>query len=102
MMPMKKEQVDLENVVVWIPDSKTPNGIAEVPLTDMAIEAFREQLRIAGPGPWLFLSDENPTGLSKDLEDRLACYVAAGKGAVFPHLRSPLDVCHPAQRGRCR
>ena len=25
-MPMKKEQVDLENAVVWIPDSKTPNG----------------------------------------------------------------------------
>ena len=36
LMPMKKEQVDLENAVVWIPDSKTPNGIAEVPLTDLA------------------------------------------------------------------
>jgi len=23
---MKKEQVDPENAVVWIPDSKTPNG----------------------------------------------------------------------------
>ena len=33
LMPMKKDQVDLENAVVWIPDSKTPNGIAEVPLT---------------------------------------------------------------------
>ena len=31
---MKKEQVDLENKVVWIPDSKTPNGVAEVPLTE--------------------------------------------------------------------
>ena len=38
---MKKEQVDLENAVVWIPDSKTPNGIAEVPLTPLAVEAFR-------------------------------------------------------------
>jgi hypothetical protein len=27
----KKEQVDPENAVVWIPDSKTANGIAEVP-----------------------------------------------------------------------
>ena len=62
LMPMKKEQVDLENAVVWIPDSKTPNGIAEVPLTDLAREAFREQIRIAGPGTWLFPSEENPTG----------------------------------------
>ncbi|MGI8741847.1 MAG: tyrosine-type recombinase/integrase [Bryobacteraceae bacterium] len=65
LMPMKKEQVDLENAVVWIPDSKTPNGIAEVPLTDLAREAFREQIRIAGQGPWLFPSDENPTGHQK-------------------------------------
>jgi integrase len=48
LMPMKKEQVDLENAVVWIPDSKTPNGIAEVPLTELAVEAFRDQISIAG------------------------------------------------------
>ena len=68
LMPMKKDQVDLENAVVWIPDSKTPNGIAEVPLTDLAVDAFREQIRIAGPGPWLFPSDENPTGHQKTLK----------------------------------
>ena len=65
---MKKEQVDLENAVVWIPDSKTPNGIAAVPLTDLAIEAFREQIRIAGPGPWLFPGDGNPTGHQRTLK----------------------------------
>jgi integrase len=48
LMPMKKDRVDLENSVVWIPDSKTPNGIAEAPLTDLAVDAFREQIRIAG------------------------------------------------------
>ena len=68
LMPMKKEQVDLENAVVWIPDSKTPNGIAEVPLTDLARDAFREQIRISGPGTWLFPSDENPTGHQKTLK----------------------------------
>lgn len=31
LMPMRKENVDLENAVAWIPDSKTPNGIAEIP-----------------------------------------------------------------------
>ncbi len=40
LMPMKKDQVDLENAVIWIPDSKTPNGIAEVPLTDLASSRF--------------------------------------------------------------
>jgi integrase len=59
---MRKDQVDLENAVVWIPDSKTPNGVAEVPLTEIAIEAFRSQLAISGPSPFLFPSDKNATG----------------------------------------
>jgi len=42
------KEVDLENAMVWIPDSKTPNGIAEVPLLDLAREASREQMRISG------------------------------------------------------
>ena len=58
-MGTEKEQVDLDNAMVWIPDSKTPNGIDEVPLTELALEAFRDQIRISGPGPWLFPSDEN-------------------------------------------
>ena len=62
LTPMRKDQVDLANAVVWIPDSKTPNGIAEVPLTPLALEAFRDQLKIAGEGPFLFPSKLNPTG----------------------------------------
>jgi len=68
LMGMKKEQVDLENAMVWIPDSKTPNGIAEVPLTELALEAFRDQIQISGLGPWLFPSGENPTGHQKTLK----------------------------------
>jgi integrase len=60
LAPMRKEQLDLENAVVWIPDSKTPNGVAEVPLTEMAVEAFRSQLAISGPGLYLFPSGEQP------------------------------------------
>jgi integrase len=60
LIPMKKEQLDLENRTVWIPDSKTANGVAEVPLTEVAAEAFRSQLAIAGPGPFLFPSDRKP------------------------------------------
>jgi integrase len=61
LTPMKKDQVDLENKVVWIPDSKTPNGVADVPLTDLAVEALREQMQLAGNSPYLFPSD-NATG----------------------------------------
>ena len=46
---MKKEQVDLENGVAWIPDSKTPNGIAEVPLTELAAKRFGIRF-VSGPG----------------------------------------------------
>ena len=64
---MKKDQLDLRNACAWIPDSKTPNGIAEVPLTPLAVEAFRNQLAIPGPGPFLFPSDLNPTGHQRTL-----------------------------------
>jgi integrase len=62
LTPMKKDQVDLRNAVVWIPDSKTPNGTAEVPLTPLAIEAFGRQMAIAGESPFLFPSDLNRSG----------------------------------------
>ena len=62
LMPIKKCDVDLANAVVWIPDSKTPNGIAEVPLTPLAVDAFTDQLAIAGPGPFLFPSEKNKSG----------------------------------------
>jgi len=67
LMPMKKDQVDLENAFVWIPDSKTANGIAEVPLTDIAVSAFRDQFGLAGNSIWLF-PGENPSGHQKSLK----------------------------------
>jgi integrase len=67
LLSMKKDQLDLPNACVWIPDSKTPNGIAEVPLTPLAVEAFRNQLAMSGPGPFLFPSDLNPTGHQRTL-----------------------------------
>jgi integrase len=65
LTPMKKDQLDLENRTVWIPDSKTPNGVAEVPLTEIAVEAFRRQLALSGPGPYVFPSDGNTDGYQK-------------------------------------
>jgi integrase len=62
LISMRKDQVDMQNAVVWIPDSKTPSGIAEVPLSSLALEAFKSQMAIAGEGPFLFPSDRNSSG----------------------------------------
>ena len=61
LLPMRKDQVDFVNSVVWISDSKTPNGISEHPLTTLPFEAFQNQIAIAGEGDFLFPSDETPT-----------------------------------------
>src|SRR5258708_34276811 len=65
---MKKDQVALENAVVLIPESKTPNGIGEVPLTALAVDTFRKQMAIAGEGQFLFPSERNATGHLKTLK----------------------------------
>ena len=84
LMPMKKENLDLENAVVWIPDSKTPNGVAEVPLTPLAVEAFRDQLRLSPCSPYLFPSDENPSGHQKTLK---TVWHATLRRAGIPYFR---------------
>jgi integrase len=61
LLPMKKEHVDLVNSFVWIPDSKTPDGISELPLTQLALEAFQNQIAISGNADFLFPSDLTPT-----------------------------------------
>lgn len=84
LMPMKKQHLDLENAVVWIPDSKTPNGVAEVPLTPIAVEAFRDQLRLSPCSPYLFPSDENPSGHQKTLK---TVWHATLRRAGIPYFR---------------
>jgi integrase len=84
LMPMKKEQLDLENAVVWIPDSKTPNGVAEVPLTPLAAEAFRNQLRLSPCSPYLFPSDDNQGGHQKSLK---TVWHATLRRAGIPYFR---------------
>jgi integrase len=56
LMPMRKEQVDLENRLVHIPDSKTPNGEGDMPMTEVARLAFRDQIEEAGESAYLFPS----------------------------------------------
>jgi integrase len=56
LLPMKKEQVDLENGLVHIAESKTANGIGDMPLTQVAIEAFRRQMDETAGSNYLFPS----------------------------------------------
>ena len=63
LIPMRKEQVDLENGVVHLPDSKTVNGIADMPMTDRVREAFASQMKQSGDSNYLFPSPQ--TGSSK-------------------------------------
>ena len=84
LMPMRKEQVDLDNAVVWIPDSKTPNGIAEVPLTELARRGVsRSDSRSPGPGDVVVPERREPDGASEDVQDGLACNAAAGPGVPY-------------------
>ncbi len=54
LLPMKKSQVDLENKLVYIPDSKTPNGVGELPISDVACEAFRRRMEATPGSEYLF------------------------------------------------
>ena len=54
--PDAKEQVDLENGIVHLPDSKTVNGIADMPMTDRARQAFASQMKQSGDSDYLFPS----------------------------------------------
>ena len=56
LIPMRKGQVDLENGVVHLPDSKTVNGIADMPMTKRAREAFASQMKQSGDSNYLFPS----------------------------------------------
>lgn len=91
LTPMKKDQLDLVNRTVWIPDSKTPNGVAEVPLTDIAVDAFRSQLAISGHGEYLFPSDENASAHQKTFKTTWHATLRRAKVTYFRiyDLRSP-------------
>ncbi|HET8925225.1 MAG TPA: tyrosine-type recombinase/integrase [Candidatus Acidoferrum sp.] len=84
LLPMKKDQIDFLNAVLWIPDSKTPNGVAEIPLTKLALESFREQVAISGNGEFLFPSDLNKNGHLRSLR---TAWRKALKRAGVPYFR---------------
>jgi len=56
LLPIKKSEVDLENSLIHIPDSKTPSGIGDMPMTELALEAFRAQIESTPGSEYVFPS----------------------------------------------
>jgi integrase len=56
LLPMKKLQVDLDNAVVSLSDSKTPSGIGDMPMTESAHGAFKAQIEATAKSEYLFPS----------------------------------------------
>ena len=56
LLAMKNVQVDLDNWVVHIADSKTTNGIGDMPLTAAARKAFQRLMEEAKGSEYLFPS----------------------------------------------
>ena len=54
LMPMQKSQVDLENHLGHVLDSKTPNGVADMPMTNLAYQAFQDQIEATPGSEYLF------------------------------------------------
>jgi integrase len=54
LMPMLKSQVNLENRLVHISDSKTDNGIGDMPMTEPAYTALKEQIEQTPGSDYMF------------------------------------------------
>ena len=84
LMPMRKSQIDLVNGLVHLPDSKTPHGIADMPMTARARQAFQAQIRASGESEYLF-----PTPKEKATKPHLTTvkksWALSLKRAGIPH-----------------
>ena len=108
---MRKEQVDLANKLVFIADSKTPTGVAELPLTDIAAAAFKSQLEIAGPGlgsfrvrkarPGIRPTPRRPgSGRCEKLAYRTSGYMISGLPTRLASVRSMMERFRRVNFGR--
>ena len=83
LLPMKKSQTDFLNAFFGF-QIPTPNGVAEVPLTKFALEAFQKQIAVAGKGEYLFPNDLNQEGHLRSLR---TAWRKALKRAGVPYFR---------------
>jgi hypothetical protein len=97
LAPMRKDQVDLVNAVAWIPESKTPNGVAEVPLTEIAVEAFRSQIGDLGRRTVAVSMRAQSPWVPAELQEGLERHPSPRWSTVFPALRSSFHLRDPVE-----
>ena len=68
-------------------------------LTDLAREVFRDQMRISGPGRWLFPSDKNSTWHQKSLRTVWRLTLRSAKVSYFRIYDLTIDVGDTVKRG---
>ena len=84
LLSMKKEQVDLENGIVHIADSKTVNGIGDMPMTPDARDAFLRQIEETPGSEYLFPSPKR-TASKPYLTNLRKAWAVTLKKAGLPH-----------------
>jgi integrase len=92
LLPMRKEEVDLENGLVHIADSKTTNGIGDMPLTQAAREAFRRQMQETPGSEYLFPSPK-PGAQKPYMTNLRKVWAATLKRAGVPYF-APYELRH--------
>jgi integrase len=80
---MRKDEVDLENRLVHIPDSKTPNSEGDMPMTELAWQAFKDQIEEAKGSDYLFPSPKR--GRKPHLTNLRKAWTATLKKAGVPY-----------------
>jgi integrase len=83
LMPMRKDEVDLENRLVHIPDSKTPNGEGDMPMTEIALQAFKDQIEEVKGSDYLFPSPKK--GRKPHITNLRKVWAATLKNAGVPY-----------------
>jgi integrase len=92
LLSMKKDQVDLENALVHIADSKTATGIGDMPLTQAAREAFRRQIEET-PGSEYLFPNPKATAAKPCMTNLRKVWVATLKKAEVPYF-APYELRH--------
>jgi integrase len=92
LLPMKKGQIDLENGIVHIADSKTVNGIGDMPMTSDARDAFRRQIEETPGSEYLFPSPKRTASKPHITNLRKAWAVTLKKASV-PYF-APYEMRH--------
>jgi integrase len=84
LLPMRKEHVDLENRFVHIPDSKTLSGEGDMPMSNQAWLAFKQQIEDSPGSDYLFPTPREG-GQSPYITNLRKAWIATLKKAGVPY-----------------